>query len=125
MICLRLVDARQKIALQHHPKTFKTLDACWKALKKLPTWKHGGLRMDGTGGAEFHIWAEAYSAGGVLGRWIFMEVRVIETLVGPDGKALPGYGQVVAGRMEWIGVTEDVAQGFLEEVAQASGGVTP
>jgi hypothetical protein len=119
VIALRLVDARQRVALKTYPKTFKTLHAAWLVLKKLHDWKHGGIRMEGSGGAHFHVWAEAYNAGGVQERWIFLEVRTIEAVVGPNGHALPHHDQIVAGRMEWIAVTDDVARGFLEPQAEA------
>lgn len=116
MIALRLVDARTGEALAHAFRNFRTLDTAYAGLKRERNWKRGGLAMDDMPGSgpRFHVWAEAYNQSGVLARWIWMELRTIQSIVGPGGRALPGSDRITQRDMAWIGVTEDVARWLME-----------
>lgn len=117
MIALRLMDAREGEVLAHSPRTYRTLDTAFAGLKRERGWKRGGLRMDDTPGSgpHFDVWAEAYDSSGVLARWIWMEIRTIESIVGPDGNALRGTDQITGRRLAWIRVDEEAARSFLED----------
>ena len=121
MIGLRLVDGRTGEALATWPGLSKSVDAAFAKLKKISGWKRGGLRMEDMpdSGPHFHVWAEAFDATGVKARWIWMEMRTIECIVGPDGNALPGTSQVIAGRMVWIRVDEEAARGLMTQAMEA------